>query len=196
MREGVLWTARDKINGIQQWQGLQDVKCLDIAEQGNSDGCRGWEVGKEGTWLKDVDVAAWFTLLSLGLAYTLAAVLTWASLTAEERWLGRGATHISLLSNPEKHTSPLQKVLPMLCCHVGKSKYVYVDACTWEIMLERGCCWNEISSYHWDFIASFHSVYFHGKRHSLFFSHLSSISIADHKEFWLLFFIQPKRIFF
>lgn len=39
---------------------------------------------REGSWLKEVDVAAWFTLLSLDLAYTLAVVLTWAPLTAEK----------------------------------------------------------------------------------------------------------------
>lgn len=59
---------------------------MDIEEQGTSDGCRGWEVGREGNWVKDLDVAAWFTLLCPpGSVYTLAAALTWALLTAKER---------------------------------------------------------------------------------------------------------------
>lgn len=38
---------------------------MDIEEQSTSDGCRGWEVGREGNWVKDSDVAACFTLLFL-----------------------------------------------------------------------------------------------------------------------------------
>lgn len=147
---------------------------MDIEEQGNSDGCRVWEVGREGNCVKGLDVAAWITLLFLpALIYTLAAALTWALLTAEERWLGGGVAHTSfLLSNPEKYSSPLQKVQLMLCCHMKKSKYVYADTCTWECggeWKENVTNWNEIPSYCWDFIASFLSVYFHGERLSLFF---------------------------
>lgn len=43
--------------------------------------------GQEGyNWVKDLDVTAWFTLLFLpGLVYLLAAALTLALVTAEER---------------------------------------------------------------------------------------------------------------
>lgn len=77
---------------------------MDIEEQGTSVACRQWEVGREGNWVKDLDVAAWFTLFVLpGLVYPLAAALTWAPLTAEEREFGGGATLITfLLSSPEK----------------------------------------------------------------------------------------------
>ena len=48
-----VWAAGDKIDITRE------------REQGASDGCRGWEEGREGDWVKDLDVAAWCAVLSL-----------------------------------------------------------------------------------------------------------------------------------
>lgn len=106
-----------------------------------------------------------------------------------------------LLTKPEKYVSLLQKVWLMLCCFMkGRKKAnrcMQTPAREKSFWKESVSNCNEISSYCQDFIALFPSVYFHSMRDTHFsFSHFSSIYIADHKEFWLLLFIQSKLIFY